>query len=176
MLLACLMAVVYGMLIFPSGGSVDGQTPRDPALAPAPPAKKSEPLPAPWLPVTLEALEPLSPGSFARPISFNFTIKADTPLKDLLPTPPKSRSWWVLDDEGLSQIPEVAFQEPLDKSVEMVRDIAHTVAKINHLNRQQTDGFMKALVNARADLAGLPVTMGEACRTTPIGRIILPRP
>src|SRR5262249_21981093 len=36
---------------------------------------------------------------------------------------------------------------------------------INHLNHKKTDGFMETLLQARTDLAGLPVAMGDACRT-----------
>src|SRR5262249_20149175 len=43
---------------------------------------------------------------------------------------------------------------------------AHAIAKINHLNKKESDGFMKALLGERADLAGLPIAMGEKCRVT----------
>jgi hypothetical protein len=39
------------------------------------------------------------------------------------------------------------------------------MAKINHLNRKKTDGFIEALLHARPDLAGLPMAMGDTCRT-----------
>src|SRR5262249_60667112 len=42
---------------------------------------------------------------------------------------------------------------------------AHQIAKINHLNRKKTDAFMHALLEKRADLAGLPFAMGDDCRT-----------
>src|SRR4029077_11467536 len=98
-------------------------------------------------------------------VGFNFVIKPNTPLKDLLPTPPQSAGrTGLLLVEDLSQVPEVSFQEPLAKTPEALKLTAHTMAKINHLNRQKADGFMEALVGARADLAGLPLAMGDACR------------
>lgn len=41
---------------------------------------------------------------------------------------------------------------------------AHGIAKINHLNRQGTDHFLKLMRKHRRDLAGLPFIMGDACR------------
>src|SRR4051812_4911066 len=88
------------------------------------------------------------------------------PQKELLPIPPKARaarSARLIDD--LSQVPEIAFQEPSARSPEALRLTAHTMAKINHFNRKKTDGFMEALLRERPDLAGLPMAMGDACRT-----------
>ncbi len=68
--------------------------------------------------------------------------------------------------DDISQVPEVAFQEPLAKTPEALKLTAHTMAKINHLNRNKTDGFMEALLRERPDLAGLPVAMGDACMMT----------
>src|SRR4029077_7077763 len=99
-------------------------------------------------------------------VGFNFVIKPNTPLKDLLPTPPQSAGrTGALLVEDLSQVPEVSFQEPLAKSPEALKLTAHTMAKINHLNRNKTDGFWEALLREGADLAGLPMAMGDACRT-----------
>src|SRR5262249_39054570 len=50
------------------------------------------------------------------------------------------------------------------KALSDMRQTAHMIAKINHLSRAKTDGFMEALIRERSDLAGLPYTMGEACR------------
>jgi hypothetical protein len=96
---------------------------------------------------------------------FNFVINPDTPLKDLLPIPPKARAAEPRLIDDIAQVPEVAFQEPLAKSPEALKSTAHTIAKINHLNRQKTDGFIEALLQARPDLAGLPMAMGDTCRT-----------
>src|SRR5262249_42971384 len=44
-------------------------------------------------------------------------------------------------------------------------ETAFTLAKINVLNKRETDAFMKALLAERTDLAGLPFAMGDSCRT-----------
>jgi hypothetical protein len=101
---------------------------------------------------------------------FHFTIAPNTPVKDLLPTPPavKSVKGPVVTDD-LRAIPEVEFQtrpaKPADvnKSAEA---IAHQLAKITHLNAKKTDAFMAALLENRPELAGLPFSMGDDCRTT----------
>src|SRR5262249_51795702 len=70
--------------------------------------------------------------------------------------------------KDLTQVPEVQFQMPLDKklpSQEGQKQTAHTIAKINHLNEKNTDGFLEALRHERVDLTGLPFAMGDACRT-----------
>jgi hypothetical protein len=97
--------------------------------------------------------------------AFNFAIAPDTPIQELLPIPPKAKlaAPRLIDD--IAQVPEVAFQEPLARSPEALKLTAHTMAKINHLNRQKTDGFIEALLQARPDLAGLPMAMGDTCRT-----------
>jgi hypothetical protein len=41
---------------------------------------------------------------------------------------------------------------------------ALTIARINHINQKGTDHFLKLLLEKRADLAGLPFIMGDACR------------
>ncbi|HYT91661.1 MAG TPA: HEAT repeat domain-containing protein, partial [Gemmataceae bacterium] len=97
---------------------------------------------------------------------FNFTIDPKTPLKDLLPTPPKSApSGGPLLTDDLNSVPEVAFQAPLPKDGTAMRETAHQMAKINHLNNKKHDAFMEALFAERPDLSGLPVAMGDACRT-----------
>src|SRR5262249_21196365 len=92
-----------------------------------------------------------------------------TPLKDLLPTPPKAgESRGPLLSDDLAQVPELSFQEPPVKgtpSDKALHHNAHTIAKINHLNQKKTDGFMEALLAGRTDLSGLTFAMGDAGRT-----------
>ncbi len=57
------------------------------------------------------------------------------------------------------------FQAPLTKDAEALQQTAILLSRINHVNRTGTDGFLKALVAERQDLAGLPFAMGDACRT-----------
>ncbi|HEV3118469.1 MAG TPA: HEAT repeat domain-containing protein, partial [Gemmataceae bacterium] len=100
---------------------------------------------------------------------FQFTIAPNTPLKNLLPTPPAVKtSAGPLIAKDLNQVPEIEFQMPLDKkrpSDEALKQTAHTMAKINHLNDQKLDGFLDALRHERPDLHGMPFAMGDACRT-----------
>jgi hypothetical protein len=100
---------------------------------------------------------------------FQFTIAPDTPVKDLLPVAPKVRkAAGPVLAEDLAQVPEVEFQSPLPKGPDagdLVERTAHTIARINHLNRKKTDGFLEALRGERLDLTGLPFAMGDACRT-----------
>ncbi len=96
---------------------------------------------------------------------FQFKIDPKASLADLLPAAPKAsrHSRPVLADD-LAQVPEVSFQEPLAKSPGALEQTAHMIAKINHLSQKKMDGFMEALMKQRADLAGLPFTLGDACR------------
>jgi hypothetical protein len=98
-----------------------------------------------------------------------FQIDPNTPLKDLLPPTPKaSPSIQPTKGDDLAVVPEVVFQAPLPGSLglEKVTELtAHQMAKINHLNGKQTDGFLEALRGQRPDLAGLSFAMGDACRT-----------
>jgi hypothetical protein len=110
---------------------------------------------------------PPSPADSGR--RFQFQIDPKSPLELLLPEPPKVRkpSGPALASD-LSQVPEVVFQAPLPSSVnaeEEAKRMALQMARINHLNDKETDGFVKALVGKRADLSGLPFAMGDACRT-----------
>jgi hypothetical protein len=90
-------------------------------------------------------------------------------LKDLLPTPPKVKKIaGPFLSEDLAGVPEVQFQAPPAKNVptgEAMRQTAHLIARINHLNDKKAEGFLEALTGERADLAGLPFAMGDACRT-----------
>jgi hypothetical protein len=140
-----------------SAGPVGGQPPQG---QPKPPS-----VPAP--PPETKAIPVAVPTAFFTPPrgGFNFVIKPDTPLGELLPTPPQAAGRvGPLFIEDLAQVPEVVFQEPLAKTPEALKRTAHTMAKINHLNRRKVDGFMEALLGQRPDLAGLPVAMGDACR------------
>jgi hypothetical protein len=101
---------------------------------------------------------------------FNFDIDPNTPLKDLLPAPPQLTESAVHPlTEDLKQVPEVLLQEPLPKGIsgEKAKErTALTIARINHLNEKKPDHFMEALLETRPDLAGLPVLLGDTCRST----------
>ncbi len=136
--------------------------PGGPQPTPPPPFNGLQPPPPPPVLNPPPGFVPAIPP----PVSLQFTIDPKTPLKDLLPTPPKAtpaRGPLLSDD--LSQVPEVAFQAPLAKDGTALRTTAHQMAKINHLNSKKHDAFMEALLGERPDLSGLPVAMGDACRT-----------
>jgi hypothetical protein len=91
-------------------------------------------------------------------------------MKDLLPTPPKVATVRgpVLADD-LAKVPEAEFQAKPEKATasgKLTEQTAHQLAKINHLNAKKADAFMAALLESRADLAGLPFVMGDDCRTS----------
>lgn len=103
------------------------------------------------------------------PRRFTFKIDPATALEDLLPIAPKTLS--VLPpylNEDLLQVPEVTLGNPLGKLPKSKDDpeeeMAHFIAKINHLNKPDPDGFLKALIANRSDLRGLPFLMGKDCR------------
>jgi hypothetical protein len=114
--------------------------------------------------------------------AFNFKIDPNTPIKDLLPAPPTNQPQPMpFVGEDLSQVPEIAFQqpyvvkpsgqpEPLTQfpfgqiQDEHTKAIAHQIAKIKFANQKDPDAFLKALVAHRPDLAGLSFAMGDACR------------
>jgi hypothetical protein len=102
---------------------------------------------------------------------------------------PAARPPWMVMD--LHQVPEVRFEKetPIptlpEKALENKTDAekakikddfaqsvrqnsvthaAHTLAKINHVNRKGTDRFVQLLVDHRPDMQGLPFVMGDACR------------
>jgi hypothetical protein len=122
------------------------------------------------------------------PPRFQFKIAPNATLKDLLPPPPKAeRIAGPLLGNDLNLVPEVKFQgnpalritpeqaakfltghaSALKKPApeDATKNIAHQIAKINHLNSKKTDGFVLALRDQRPDLSGLPFAMGDACRT-----------
>ena len=106
-----------------------------------------------------------------RPVDFRFAFKIDpkASFADLLPTPAKTISRTPIPfNEDLTKVPEIAFGEPLSKELpkqDAMEATAHAIAKINHLNLKKTDGFMLAMLDERTDLRGMPVLMGEECRT-----------
>jgi hypothetical protein len=69
---------------------------------------------------------------------------------------------------AVAQEPNDALQQSKNHiAMQLARGhIAQTLAKINHLNQQEADRFVKALMESRPDLAGLPFVMGDACRMT----------
>jgi hypothetical protein len=116
-------------------------------------------------------------GGFVGMQRLPVNIEPNVPLSDLLPSPPPlalpTPPWLVTD---LTQVPEVFFQKPLEGKTSAGKDLSEearqkvrqqmalTFAKINYVNRNEPDAFVKALMKSRADLAGLPFLLGDSCR------------
>jgi hypothetical protein len=135
--------------------------------------------PAPTAPQQAQVLEPvqqvqevaITQTFLAQPAAkrFQFNIAPNTPLKDLLPVPPGTvANTNPLAVKDLTHLPEVQFQKPIARGSpvdEEMKQTAHMIARINHLNGKKSDAFMEALRDNRLDLAGLPFAMGDICRT-----------
>ena len=152
--------------------------PTAPDLPPAPPKAPPVGSAQPSLPIPEAGPPGMTPGNLPLTLAapptpaprFNFKIDPKTPVKDLLPVPPKfAGPLGPLQSDALSQVPEVRFQEPWGRDLpkdKALMQTAHAIAKINHLNAKEDEGFLKALLRDRADLNGLSFAMGDACRTT----------
>jgi hypothetical protein len=88
------------------------------------------------------------------------------PLASLLPEPPKADRAPVYVGEDLSRVPELALEAGPGAMADHWRSRkARAMAAAVHLNKKEEDGFLKAVLRSRPDLAGLPFAMGDACRT-----------
>jgi hypothetical protein len=100
---------------------------------------------------------------------FHFQIDPNTPARDLLPAVPRfAFPRGPLLTDNLASVPEVQFDAPIPADhvpAKTLERIAHQMAKINFLNSRKPDGAMEALLANRPDLSGLPVAMGDKCRT-----------
>lgn len=144
--------------------------------APLPRPANGDPPPLPAIPLPDAVVSPtraIPPGSVQQAVlvsssPFAIAINPNTPVKELLPTPPRAPATTgpVLTDD-LTKVPEAEFQQRPEaiNPTELTKQTAHQIAKINHLNAKKTDAFMAALLENREDLAGLPFTMGDDCRS-----------
>ncbi len=168
----------------PPAVQIQPTPPGDPVAQPQPAVEPPPPVPPPPAVFDGPAPQPGSgfsgglpgPGSFIAQAQqgqlaqrFPVTIDPKTPIKDLLPTPPKARTAarrGPADD--LASVPEVDFQAAFAKDLQ-TNDVAQHTAQmlggISFLNGKKTDGFLLALRADRPDLDGLPFAMGDACRT-----------
>ncbi len=102
-------------------------------------------------------------------LRFRFAFDAKLPASAMLPTPAKTttkRPAW--NNENLAKVAELSIGEPIASNLkkdDALEATARMLAKMNHLNRRKTDGFMLELIAARTDLQGLPFRMGDECRT-----------
>lgn len=94
-------------------------------------------------------------------------IDATAPDSGLLPTPPQTGQSPVYLGDDLSRVPELMLEAaPQLTTDEWAGRKAHAAATALHLNGKEEDGYLKALLGSRPDLAGLPFAMGAACRTS----------
>jgi hypothetical protein len=159
-----------GIILLTRGWSVVAQQPAPNLPQPRQQASAPQTAPVPQtMPEPTQAAEPMQemvPQSQTQRLQF--TIDSKTPLKILLPTPPKATlqkpSAFV---ESLANVPELMLSAPIAKGTppdKAMETIALQIAKVNHLNKEKSDRFMEALVAERADLTGLPFEMGGKCR------------
>jgi hypothetical protein len=95
-------------------------------------------------------------------------IEPGTPVADLLPEPPKAEPAPLYLGDDLAAVPELALEAAPagDLTTRQWRSRkALAAAAALHLNAGEEDGFLKTLLSARSDLAGVPFLMGDACRT-----------
>ena len=170
----------------PSAPPVAGQQPGQPDARPGTLPSGSSPAEQPTTPAPVAGsgssgpvtgLVVTGPGSGlpfpnGAPVArFKFQIDPKTPIKELLPIPPRAPAVsGPLMTEDLAKVPEVEFKDRPAKGTQVAdlqRDTAHQLAKISHMNAKKTDAFMSALLESRRDLAGLPFAMGESCRSSP---------
>jgi hypothetical protein len=159
------------------GGFVVGIAAADPPPASQPdqPVQPPQPTPVPTAPATEAPTTVVLPAPVQAPNfkpapqeRHHFPIDPKTPAKDLLPPAPKARTAVPVVSDDLTQVPEVELlstAEHKPAGADAVKETAHALARINHLNGRKTDGFVEVLRAERADLAGLPFVMGDACRT-----------
>jgi len=93
-------------------------------------------------------------------------IDPATPAARLLPTPPQTSKAPVYLGEDLSGVPELMLEaESPATADEWISRKAHAAAAALHLDQKEKEGYLKALLRSRPDLAGLPFALGETCRT-----------
>lgn len=105
------------------------------------------------------------------PRRFSFKIDPATPITELLPrlrssplasTPHEAL---LLGSDDLAAVPELTLGDLVAKDSDTEKEMAHVIARINHLNLKDPDGFMKAILKYRSDLRGLPYLLENSCRT-----------
>jgi hypothetical protein len=99
---------------------------------------------------------------------FSWQYDPTTPLTDFLPARPHTAKQQPLRlPARLSEVPEVFFAEPVADTTDVRGgrfQVLSTMAIIQHVNQKKPDGYMELLCSQRADLAGLPFVLGDACR------------
>ena len=100
---------------------------------------------------------------------FRFNIDPKASFKELLPAAPKLESSPLLYPQKLADVPEIMFEDPGvwtrpnrgeakvksgdgDDGFSNMRRLAHTVAKVNHLNKHRPDYFMQLIRRSQSGL------------------------
>lgn len=161
----CLLAALAGLVVFDpprAGGQNPGTKPAR-SQADAPTALK-ELLPTP------PSIAPATSPWNVQALTEVPHVELEKPAPAKRPEKPGRRpNLRTLDSYGarllattVVAIAESGAQETTERQR---RAVADRIAKVNQLNQKGTDRFLKVLMENRPDLAGLPVTMGDACRT-----------
>src|SRR5262249_21154165 len=135
--LLALLQLVFGILAWSAVTSLHAQAPQPPDNPPPPAPVAPAPQPAPSGGQALSPSQAAAPDQPAlmeriRGHRFQFKIDPQTPLKDLLPAPPKIKKITgpVLGND-LTRVPEIQFQASPTADAEATKRIAHQMAKIN---------------------------------------------
>ena len=89
-------------------------------------------------------------------------------IKELLPSPPEALDTLVYTGDDLRRVPQLRFEAAPKEELtaeQWRRRIGRSVAAALYFNAKEDDGFLKAMLKDRPDLAGVPFAMGDACRT-----------
>jgi hypothetical protein len=93
-------------------------------------------------------------------------IDPASPTAALLPNPPPTSTAPFYLGEDLARVPEVTLEAvPQLSTNEWLIRKAQAAAAALYLDQKDNDGYIKALVSRRPDLAGLRFALGGACRT-----------
>jgi hypothetical protein len=165
-------------MVFVAAAYLRAQQPSPPPLppastqAPAPATTPPPPVELPPPPTDRPAAPPAPQPTiaFPAPRRVQFTVDPKTPLKDLLPKPPKAAPRKPsLPGDDLNSVPEVSLMESLPADMpgdKAFQEIGAQIVKINHVNKEKPDHFMTLLLGERSDLRGLPFLLGDDCRTS----------
>ncbi len=137
-------------------------------LAYDPPPRQEAPVPPPPTEAPMDPMKdaPKPPPPLPK-------IDPATPLKDLLPTAPVVKKAPVYLGDDLRRAPELSFEAAPAKALdspEWLKRKGFAVAAALHLNARDEDGYLKAAIKGRDDLAGLPFLLGGACRMKGLAR------
>ncbi len=125
---------------------------------PPPPGTKLPELPSP----------PTPPGGGGPESIPPLKIKPKTPVSKLLPKAPGTVPDATKFVTSLGDVPQIGLEKQFPKKQRTLSKVLthqhHMVTKILYVNKKDQDGYLKALIQQRKDLQGVPFLMGEKCR------------